>query len=274
VMLPHYSPLKVAESFSILAGLFPGRIDLGIGRAAGTDPMTTQALQRDREHRLPDDFTSQLAELLAYLDDTFPAGHPLARLAAALPGKGEGTGDGPVPWLLGSSVQSALWAAELGLPYALADFINPEGAGNARTYLEQFRPSDRLERPQAAVAAWTIVADTDEEAQRLASSSRMTMAMLHQGRLIPVPPVEKAIRFLETQGESVAGPMSGGRRGVIGSPGTVRAGLEQLAADYGAEEVIAVTIVHDHQARLRSYELLADAFGLRPAPARELAANV
>ncbi len=272
VMLPHYSPLKVAESFSILAGLTPGRIDLGIGRAAGTDPMTTQVLQRDRDARMPDDFPSQLAELLAYLDDSFPADHPLARYAAALPGQGDRTA-GPQPWLLGSSVQSAIWAAELGLPYALADFINPQGAGNAQAYHERFRPSERLAHPQAAVAAWVIVADTDEEAQRLAASARMTMAMLRRGRLIPVPTPETAIRFLESQGESVGGPMGGGRRGVIGSPDTVRPQLEQLAADYGAEEVVAVTIVHDHQARRRSYELLADTFGLRPAAPRELAAS-
>ncbi len=267
VMLPHYSPLKVAESFSILAGLAPGRIDLGIGRAAGTDPMTTQALQRDRSRAMPDDFPSQLAELLAYLDDSFPPEHPLARLAAALPGRGQ-AGAGPEPWLLGSSVQSAIWAAELGLPYALADFINPEGAGNAAAYHERFRPSDRLERPQAAVAAWTIVADTDAEAERLAASSRMVMALLRRGRLIPVPSPETALRFLATQGAGAGA----GRRGIIGSPGTVRAGLEQLAADYGAEEVIAVSITFDHDARRRSYELLADAFGLRPAAPRELAA--
>lgn len=266
VMLPHYSPLKVAESFSILAGLTPGRIDLGIGRAAGTDPTTTHALQRDRDHQLPDDFPSQLAELLAYLDDAFPAGHPLARLAAALPGRG-GPGDGPQPWLLGSSAQSAIWAAELGLPYALADFINPEGAANAQLYRERFVAGERLERPRVIAAIWTLVADTDAEAERLASSSRMLFSLLRRGRLIPVPPVETALRYLATQGSGDAG-----RRGVVGAPATVRAGLEQRAAEYGAEEVMAVTIVHAHDVRRRSYELLADTFDLR-APARELAAT-
>jgi len=130
-MLPHYSPLKVAESFSVLSGLFPGRIDLGIGRAAGTDPMTTFALQRDRRQAGPDDFPQQLAELLAYLEDALPADHAFARLSAlpALPGRPEA----PEPWLLGSSAQSALWAAELGLPYAFADFINPGGARSRAT---------------------------------------------------------------------------------------------------------------------------------------------
>ena len=120
-MLPHYSPLKVAETFTILAGLYPGRIDLGIGRAPGTDPLTTFALQRDRRQAAPDDFPEQLAELLAYLDDDLPADHPFARLAASLPGRPEL----PAVWLLGSSPQSAIWAAQLGLPYAFADFINP-----------------------------------------------------------------------------------------------------------------------------------------------------
>src|ERR1700722_19308599 len=134
VMLPHYSPFKVAETFSLLAGLFPGRIDLGPGRAAGTDPMTTFALQRDRRQAAADDFPQQLAELLAYLDDNLPAEHPFARLAQTLPGRPER----PVPWLLGSSQQSAIWAAELGLPYAFADFINPRGAEIAALYRERF----------------------------------------------------------------------------------------------------------------------------------------
>src|SRR5437764_12205439 len=123
VMLPHYSPLKVAETFSILAALYPGRIDLGLGRASGTDPLTTYALQRDRRDAAPDDFPQQLAELLAYFEDSLPADHPFTRRAATLPGRPEL----PKVWLLGSSPQSAIWAAQLGLPYAFADFINPSG---------------------------------------------------------------------------------------------------------------------------------------------------
>ena len=144
-MLPHYSPLKVAETFSLLAGLFPGRIDLALGRAAGTDPLTTFALQRDRRQAAPDDFPQQLAELLAYLDDRLPADHPFARLAKTLPGRPEL----PEPWLLGSSAQSALWAAELGLPYAFADFINPKGAEITALYRERFA-EHRTRRAQTA----------------------------------------------------------------------------------------------------------------------------
>jgi luciferase family oxidoreductase group 1 len=248
VMLPHYSPFKVAETFSLLAGLFPGRIDLGIGRAAGTDPLTTYALQRDRRQAAPDDFPDQLAELLAYLEGTIPPEHPFARIAT-LPGRPET----PEPWLLGSSAQSAIWAAQLGLPYAFADFINPRGAENAQLYLERFEPN-RLDTSRVAVGAWALAADTEAEAERLAASARMSFAMLRQGRLIEVPPPEKALRFLAQQGENT------GRRWIVGTPDAVRDGLEALARDYGAEEVIVVTITHDHEARKRSYELIADAF--------------
>ena len=255
VMLPHYSPFKVAESFSVLSGLFPGRIDLGIGRASGTDPITAQVLQRDRRRPPPDDFFDQLAELLAYLEDRFPPGHPLARLAA-LPGLPES----PEVWLLGSSAQSAIWAADLGLPYAFADFINSDGGPEiARQYRERFADSERLAAPRTAVAVWAIAADSDEEAVRLAYSSRMAMTMLRRGRLIPVPPVEKAERFLRAENLLDRPPT---RRLVLGSPETVRAGLEEAAGQYGAEEVIVGSITFDHAARRRSYELIARAFGL------------
>jgi luciferase family oxidoreductase group 1 len=266
VMLPHYSPLKVAETFTILAALFPGRIDLGLGRAAGTDPLTTFALQRDRRQASPDDFPQQLAELLAYFEDSLPDDHPFHRLAAMLPGLPEV----PEPWLLGSSPQSAIWAGELGLPYAFADFINPAGAEIATLYRERFAPARGLQSPRTAVAAWVLCAPTDEEAQHLATSSRMTLTLLRRGQLIAVPPPDEATEFLRREGK--LGGADGepgartlpGRRGIIGSPEKVRAEVEELASEYGAEEVIVVTITHDHAARRRSYELLADAFALEP----------
>jgi len=256
VMLPHYSPFKVAEAFSILANLFPGRIDLGLGRASGTDPVTALALQRDRSRRMPDDFPQQLTELLALLNDTMPADHPFAR-HAELPGGPER----PQPWLLGSSAQSGIWAGELGLPYAFADFINPGGSAIAADYRSRFVPNAGLQAPRTAVAAWVVCADTEEEAQRLAASSRMSFSLLRRGRLIPVPPVDKALRYLQERGEPPTGAPAG-RRAIIGTPEQARAGLEELAQDYGAEEVIVVTITFDHEARKRSYALLAEAFGL------------
>jgi luciferase family oxidoreductase group 1 len=258
VMLPHYSPLKVAETFSLLAGLFPGRIDLALGRAAGTDPLTTFALQRDRRQAAPDDFPQQLAELLAYLDDRMPEDHPFARLAATLPGRPER----PEPWLLGSSQQSAIWAAELGLPYAFADFINAGGAEIAALYRERFAEHEHEARKaQTAVAVWVICADTHERARRLAASGRMTFTLLRRGELIAVPPPEKALKFLASDKPTPGQPRSE-RRAVLGSPSEVRAELEDVVAKYGADELIAVNIVYDHQARRRSYELLAEAFGL------------
>ncbi len=265
VMLPHYSPFKVAETFSLLAGLFPGRIDLGIGRAAGTDPMTTFALQRDRRQAAADDFPQQLAELLAYLNDQMPADHPFARLAKTLPGRPET----PEPWLLGSSQQSAIWAAELGMPYAFADFINSGGVEIAALYRERFAEHEHAEglKPQSVVAVWTICAETDEQAQRLASSGRMAFTMLRRGELIAVPPPETALEFIAREeqaraetGKAPASAQRAQRRTVVGGPETVRSELEDVARKYGAGEVIAVNILYDHAARRRSYELLAQAF--------------
>ncbi len=256
VMLPHYSPLKVAETFSTLSGLHPERIDLGLGRAPGTDPMTMLALQRDRRHAAPDDFIEQLVELLGLLEDRLPASHPFARHAKTLPGLPER----PEPWLLGSSPQSAIWAAELGLPYSFADFINPQGAAIAADYRGRFVDSERLAAPLVSVGVIAICADTEEEAERLAASSRMMLSLLRQGRLIEIPPVDKALRYLETRS-----PGKSDRRAVIGSPEQVRAGLEAVAAEYGAHELLVLTITHDHSARRRSYELIAEAFGLAAA---------
>ena len=256
IMLPHYSPVKVAESFSMLAGLFPGRIDLGIGRAAGTDSRTAFALQRDRRERSPDDFPEQLDELLSLIENRMPAQHPFARLAA-LPGLPEA----PVPYLLGSSLQSAIWAAQLGLPYVFADFINRVGANIAARYRADFTPSARQPVPRTIAAVWVICAETDEEAQRQAAPHRMLFEMMHRGQLIPVPPVEKAVRFLAEQRLPLAG-MPVARRTIVGSPETVKPALEQVAAEYHADELLIVAITHDHDVRVRSYELIAEAFGL------------
>jgi luciferase family oxidoreductase group 1 len=255
VILPHYSPRKVAETFSVLSGLFGDRIDLGLGRAAGTDdPATIHALQRDRRTPSPDDFPEQLAELLAYLEERPP---PDRRFAGLLPVPG--LPERPEPWLLGSSMQSAVWAAQLGLPYAFGDFINSAGAEMAQLYRRQFVDSLRLPAPRLVVCISAICADTDEEAEELAASRRMTAAVKRRGELIPVPPVEKARRYLEANPPP---PERSARRIVIGSPATVRAGLETVARDYGADEVMVVTITHAHEARRRSYELIAEAFGL------------
>jgi luciferase family oxidoreductase group 1 len=227
IMLPHYSPLKVGETFAMLDALHPGRIDLGIGRAAGTSPRVAHALQRDRRQLPPDDFPEQMHELREYLAKKSP--------------------DLPV-WLLGSSEQSSVWASEWTLPYVFADFIHPYSAGFVRTW--------RRGIPQMAVAVSAICADTDEEAVRLSASVQMLLVNLFRGRTAPVPPVEEALEFLRREGPPL------GRRLVVGSPATVRREIEQIAAEYNAQEVFVLTITHDHAARRRSYELLANEFGL------------
>jgi luciferase family oxidoreductase group 1 len=259
VMLPHYSPLKVAETFHMLAALCPDRVDLGLGRAPGSDPLTAWALQRDKRQAARDDFPEQLAELLAYVRDGLPEQHRLARVAPLPPPH-----ERPVPWLLGSSPQSGVWAAELGLPYAFADFIAPGGAAIARRYVDHFVPSANLAAPQVIVAAWALCAETDAEAERLASSSRMAFAHFLNGTLIQVPPVDAALAFLEANA-SLLDTIVQRRRAIVGSPAIVREQLEALAAEYGASEVMVVTITYDHAARRRSYELLADAWGLPPS---------
>ncbi len=259
-MLPHYSPFKVAETFSMLSGMFPGRVDLGLGRAPGSDGRTAYALQRDRRERAPDDFPQQLAELLAYLDDTMPETHPFAALGKTLPGSPET----PEPWLLGTSPDSAAWAAEFGLPYCVADFINPYGAPLAEQYRQTFRPNTHrsITEPEVMVAVWSICAETVAEAERLAASSRMLFRLLHRGQLIAVPSPDDALRFLEND---PSGASSRSRRMILGTPSMVRAGIEDVAAEYGASEVMVLNIMYDHEARRRSYAMLADAFALSPA---------
>jgi luciferase family oxidoreductase group 1 len=236
VMLPHYSPLKVAESFLMLAGLYPDRIDLGLGRAPGTSARVARLLQRDRRSPPPDDFPEQIDELLTYLKDS-----------------------NIEPALLGSSQDSSIWAAERGLPYIFADFINPSGEAFAAFYRERFQPSHKLTEPHTSVCVWAICADTDEEAMRLSMSARMMLLSLFRGRSIPVPTVLQAEEFLAQEGVP-AWSLPQGRRLLTGSPQNLRRAIETVASDYGAQEVFVVNILYDHQARLKSYRLLAEAF--------------
>ncbi len=253
IMLPHYSPYKVAETFALLSALAPGRIDLGLGRAPGSDQRTAYALQRDRSRRMPsDDFPNNLAEVIAYLDGTMPADHPFAGLQETLP-TGGGT---PEVWLLGSSPDSAIWAGEAGLPYCIADFINSDGTALADLYRARFKPG-RIARPYTMVATWTIAAPTMAEAERLALPSAMMFAHLIRGELIAVPSVARAEAWAATQ--TAAPPR---RRRALGSPREVRAQLDETAARYGADEMMLVNILPDHAARVRSYALIADEYGL------------
>jgi luciferase family oxidoreductase group 1 len=176
-------------------------------------------------------------------------------------GKLPGLPNAPELSLLGSSPQSGIWAGQLGLPYVFADFINPQGAAIAQRYRHEFAPSERLAIPRTIVAVWALAAETDEEAERLSASHRMAMRLFLRGTLIKVPPVETALRFLA---EDSAGDRMHNRprRRIAGSPEKARRVIEVVAAEYGADEVMIVTITHEHAARRRSYELIAEAFGI------------
>jgi len=259
IMLPHYSPLKVAESFSMLAALYPGRIDLGIGRAPGTSGLVAHALQRDRRQPPPDDFPVQMKELLGYFRQ--PAATPFPQMRGSL---SLGEFHAPELALLGSSPQSCVWAAEWGLPYVFADFISPGGEAYARFYRENFEASEWLKEPRVSIALWAVCADTDAEAMRLTASWRMMMLSLYRGQTIAVPTVERALEFLAKE-DAPMGELPAGRRVIAGSPATVKPMIEAAAAAYGADEVFLLNIVHDHAARRRSYELIAQVFGLQCA---------
>lgn len=256
IMLPHYSPFKVAETFRLLGAMAPGRIDLGLGRAPGSDQRTAYALQRDRSKRImPDDFPHSVAELLGYLSDSLPEDHPFAPLAKTLP---DGAGGSPDPWLLGSSPDSAHWAAELGLPYCIADFINSQAVPLADIYRRHFRPSRWASEPYLMVSSWVLAADCREEAEDLVLPSQMGFAHFLRGTPIRVPSLEKARAWLR---ENPHAPTMN-RRLLLGDARQVRAQIEEVAALYGAQEMMLVNIMHDHAKRRRCYELIGEEFAL------------
>jgi len=257
VMLSHYSALKVAENFRMLELLFPGRIDLGIGRAPGSDGRTARVLRRVPEPEGSEFFPEQIAELMGFLGDGLPPGHP-ASSVLAMPD----VSSAPELWLLGSSDQSAIMAAHFGAAFAFAHFINEEGGAEiTRAYADNFRPSAALTAPRASAAVFTVCAETEAEAWRLARSRELFILRLRSGRPGRYPSVEEAEAYPYTAHE-LAVIEYNRRRTVAGTPEQVRARLTALAADYGVDELIIVTITHDPKARLRSYELLAQAFEL------------
>jgi luciferase family oxidoreductase group 1 len=256
IMLPHYTPLKVAEVFRTLHALYPGRVDLGIGRAPGGGPMEALALKRDRNTKMLDDFPDQVTELLAFLDREFPERHPFARIRVAPDAPG-----GPDVWMLGSSMWSSAAAAEFGLPYAFAHFFSGELVRAAiEAYRRQFVPGRYRSRPEAMAAVGVICAETQQEADYLAASVRLLQWRIRQGDRSPVASPDDALRELNSFG--VLSPEPGEwPRYFVGTPSKVKADLEAMAAALGINEIVVNTIVWDHAARLRSYELLSAAFG-------------
>jgi luciferase family oxidoreductase group 1 len=253
VMLPNHSPLAVAETFRVLEGLYPGRIDLGIGRAPGTDQRTALALRRSREALAADDFPEQYAELLAYVDG-FPGGHPLASVTAV-------PADVPLPpvWILGSSLYGGQAAAAFGTGFAFAGHFGAADPAEAiGGYRERFRPSSRLAEPRAILAAAAIVAPTEERAGELRRAADLAMVRLRTGRPAPLPSPEEAAAHPWTPLELELA--STFRRFMsVGTPEQVRDDLLDRLRRSGADELMITTNVHDPAERRLSYELLASA---------------
>lgn len=253
VMLPHYSPYKVAENFRVLAGLAPGRIDLGVGRAPGGMPRATIALNKSRTRNV-DDYPEKVEELLQYLNDDLPETNPLYGLKASPMVKTV-----PELWMLGSSPASAVLAAKMGLPYNFALFINGEGGVSFMNhYINNFTPSNYLEKPKNMVTVFAICAETDEEAERVASSIDLSMIMLEQGMESKgTPSPEKAISYRYSPFE-LTRIQENRKRMIVGNPKKIKQKLEELSELYQTDEIMLVSITYDFQDKLKSYALIAD----------------
>jgi luciferase family oxidoreductase group 1 len=256
IMMQNHVPLKLAEAFRTLAGLHPGRIDLGVGRAPGTNAATSHALRAFE----PDAFAGQLAELRAYTSGGFPEGHPFQRVQAVPTGV-------PLPpiWLLGSSGASAAFAGANGLGYAFASHFSPAPAAPAlRAYRDAFVPSESFAVPHAILAVAAVCAATQEEADYLAASMDLSWIRLQRGEFGPFPTPEEALAYPYTPAERQS-ILARRALGITGTPDSVRDRIESLATSSGADEVMVTTMVHNAAARQRSYRLLAEAFALKPA---------
>jgi luciferase family oxidoreductase group 1 len=253
VLLPYYSAFRVAETFRMLEALYPGRIDLGIGRAPGGDARTAQAVAGGG---FPDasQFPQQLWQLACHLDGTLPADHPYKAVRVQPEGA-----TAPEMWLLGSSDYSGALAAQLGLPFSFAHFINPRGGDEVtRAYRRHFR-AGRESAPRAMVCTFLICAETDDEAERLAAP--IDLRRLHMALNIDTPiPSDAEAAHHRYSAEEQRYVMSQRARAIIGSPATCRAALEEMARRYEADEVMVLTITGSYATRGRSYELLAGAF--------------
>ena len=259
IMLSHYSSLKVAETFRMLEALYPGRIDLGIGRAPGSDQLTSIALQHGPGALGIEYFPNQIADLLGYLENRLPQDHPFARIRVMPAGDTQ-----PEFWLLGSSDQSAIFAAYFGCAFSYAHFISAEGGPEImESYRRQFRPAERLAAPQGSIGVFVICAETEAEATYLAASRDLMRLRHDQGVLAPVPPPEDALAYPYNAAE-LRRIEYHRRRQTVGTPGQVKERLSVLAQSYGVDELVVLTICHDFAARKRSYTLLAEAFGLEP----------
>src|SRR5262249_39723260 len=257
IMLPNHPPLRVAENFRVLESLFPGRIDLGLGRAPGSDGRAALALRRSVERVTGDEFPELLEELLAFGSGKFPAGHPLTGVRA-LPD------DVPLPpiWILGSSDFGARLAARMGFGFGFAHHFSAEWVMPAsRAYRENFRPSNHRETPYLILTVAAVCGETDGEANRIASTLDLAAVRRARGEFAPLVDPKEAAQYPFSANERAI--VSNFRANIfVGDPATVRSGIEKLAEAARADEVMIATMVFDHGARRRSYELLAREFGL------------
>nr|WP_236573913.1 LLM class flavin-dependent oxidoreductase [Streptomyces sp. GS7] len=269
VMLPNHAPLVIAEQFGTLEAMAPGRVDLGLGRAPGTDGATAAALRRTgRLQEEADQFPQQLAELTRFLDDSFPDGHPYARIHA-VPGPVQATSPGgvqsphrPPLWLLGSSGFSARLAGTLGLPFAFAHHFSAANTVPALDlYRASFRPSEVLAEPYALIGVSALAAEDEREARRQVLTGALAMLRLRTGRpgLVPTPEEAAAHRFSDIERDFVDTWLG---NVVHGTPDAVRQGLDDLAKRTGADELMLTANAHTGAVRRRSYDLIADAYGL------------
>jgi len=246
IMLPNHAPIVIAEQFGTLARLFPGRIDLGLGRAPGTDQVTVHALRRSLVNS--DNFPQDVLELQAYFAPVQPG-----QRVQAVPAAGT---DVPL-WILGSSTYGAQLAAALGLPYGFASHFAPEQLLIALDfYRQRFKPSEQLAQPHAMVGVNIIAAATDQEARRLATTQQMSFTNIFRGaRGLSRPPIDDIETYWTPTEKAQASRMLA--RSIVGSAETVRAGIDALVAETGADELMVVSDIYDHTARLRSFEMIA-----------------
>lgn len=263
VMMNHYSALKVAETFRVLDAFHPGRIDLGLGRAPGSDQITAVALSPAYQPISIEHYPRQIRDLLDFLHGSVPGDHPFARIKVIPDGATV-----PEVWLLGSSDQSGILAGFLGQPFSFAHFINGEGGTEVmEAYRRNFRPSPQLAAPKGSIGVHVVCAETMEEADRQAKPRDLWRVRADYGNRGSIPTLEEALAhdYAPHEIERIA---FNRKRQVIGDPAFVRARLEAMAAEYGVDEVVVVTITGSWEARLRSYELLAAAFDLPAAAVR------
>jgi len=256
MMLPNHAPLRIAEAFKTLEALHPGRIDLGIGRAPGSEPAASRALRAQGGEQFP----ALMSELLNLSRGRYQQGHPYARVKVT-------PQDVTLPpiWILGSSGASAASAGSAGMGYGFASHFSPEPAAPAMdAYRQNFKPSEQFPRPHAILVIAVVCADTDAQAEVLASTMELAWLRISRGEFLPLPSPEEAMAYPWSEAERSELRYSRGPS-IVGSPSTVRAKLERMVGETGADEVMVVSNIHGHAERLRSYELLSAAFMLKAA---------